>query len=196
MCLIGYALYYSLMAQITVLGIVGSPRKDGNTAILVDEVLSGAEEAAAQTEKVSLNELHIAPCQNCNACQKLGTCRQKDDMQSLLEQMRHSQGWVLGTPVYWWGPTAQFKLFLDRWYGARQMEFREHKAILVIPLGGGVPSYARHTVGILTNTLNYVGTDLIDTILAPGSNRKGVVKERPDLMSRAHKMGQKFAKSF
>jgi multimeric flavodoxin WrbA len=48
-----------------VLGIVGSPRRGGNTEILVDEVLAGSEELEALTEKVILNELTIAPCQFC-----------------------------------------------------------------------------------------------------------------------------------
>ena len=49
----------------------------------------------------------------CDACRKTGQCAQRDDMQALLEKMERSQAWVLGTPVYWWGPTAQFKAFLD-----------------------------------------------------------------------------------
>ena len=97
------------------LGIVGSPRRGGNTETLVDAVLAGAAEAGAQVEKVILDELDVRPCRACNACRKTGACVQQDDMAGLLEQMQRSDVWVLGTPVYWWGPTAQFKAFLDRW---------------------------------------------------------------------------------
>ncbi len=101
-------------SQTQVLGIVGSPRRGGNTEILVDKVLAGAEEAGALIEKVILNELNIKPCQACNTCYKTGQCKQDDDMLDLLDKMEQTQLWVLGTPIYWWGPTAQFKIFLDR----------------------------------------------------------------------------------
>jgi multimeric flavodoxin WrbA len=101
--------------RLQVLGIVGSPRKGGNTETLIDAVLSGAQEAGAWTEKVLLRDLEIGPCRACDACQRTGMCVQEDDMPALLEKMKHSSVWVLGTPVYWWGPTAQFKAFLDRW---------------------------------------------------------------------------------
>jgi multimeric flavodoxin WrbA len=84
-----------------VLGIVGSPRRGGNTETLVDEVLRGAEEAGALVEKVILSKLDIGPCRACDACQDTGECVQRDDMPALLEQMEHSQVWVLGTPIYW-----------------------------------------------------------------------------------------------
>jgi multimeric flavodoxin WrbA len=171
------------------LGIVGSPRRGGNTEILVDEVLAGAEEAGALTEKVILNELDIAPCQACDACRKTGKCVQQDDMSKLLEQMGCSQVWVLGTPVYWWGPTAQFKAFLDRWYGARQVRFEGRRVILAIPLGGGA-SLARHTAGMLTDALNYLRTELVATVLAPGVLGRGVVRDHADVLAKARRAGR------
>lgn len=172
-----------------VLGIVGSPRRGGNTEILVDEVLLGAEKAGALTEKVILNELDISPCQSCNACQKTGKCVQKDDMPALLEQMEQSQVWVLGTPIYWWGPTAQFKAFLDRWYSVRQATFEGRCVILAIPLGGSA-HYARYTVGMLTDIVNYVGMELVATVLAPGASRRGAVRGHADVLAAARRAGQ------
>ncbi|MCK4380557.1 MAG: flavodoxin family protein [Candidatus Lokiarchaeota archaeon] len=180
------------MAQ-KILGIVGSPRRNGNTEILVDEVLKGAEEAGAQVEKVILNELDIKPCQACNSCYKTGKCMQDDDMEELLKKMLDSDLWVLGTPVYWWGPTAQFKTFLDRWYCPKHEDFKGKHAILVIPLGGS-STYVQHTVGILTDVCNYLGIELDETILAPGMNDKGAVREKVNLMEKAQKAGQKAIK--
>lgn len=173
-----------------VLGIVGSPRRGGNTEILVDEVLAGAEEAGALTEKVILNELDISPCQACNACSKTGTCVQQDDMITLLEQMESSQVWVLGTPIYWWGPTAQFKAFIDRWYSVKRTIFREKRVVLVIPLGGGA-SLARHTTGMLTDILNYLGIELVASVVAPGASRKGTVQTHADVLAAARSAGKK-----
>jgi hypothetical protein len=79
-----------------VLGIVGSPCRGGNTDILVDEVLAGAAEAGAQTEKVMLSKLDIRPCRACESCFETGKCVQKDDMPALLEKMDQSRVWGTG----------------------------------------------------------------------------------------------------
>jgi len=59
-----------------VLGIVGSPRRGGNTEILVGAVLRGAEEAGALVEKVLLSKLGISPCLACDACRDTDECVQ------------------------------------------------------------------------------------------------------------------------
>jgi multimeric flavodoxin WrbA len=174
-----------------VLGIVGSPRRGGNTEILVDEALRGAEEAGAQVEKVILSKLDIGPCRGCDACKKAGKCTQQDDMHTLLEQMEHSQTWVLGTPVYWWGATAQFKAFLDRWYGVQDRTmFAGRRTILIIPLEDAKGT-ARHTVGMFKDVLNYLKMEHFATIVASGVFDRGAVREHPEVLSKAYQAGQK-----
>ena len=56
------------MSQKKVLGIVGSPRRGANTETLIDQVLKGAEESGALTEKIVLSEMNVKPCRACNAC--------------------------------------------------------------------------------------------------------------------------------
>ncbi len=172
------------------LGIVGSPRHGGNTEILVDEVLRGAEEAGAHAERVLLSKLDVAPCQACDHCLSTGECAQRDDMPTLLEQMQRSQIWVLGTPVYWSGPTAQFKAFLDRWYSARQIEFEEPHAILVIPMGEPDIRYADCTVQTVKTALAYLKVELFATILAPNVWDLGEVYAHPDVIEAAYRAGQ------
>ncbi|MCY3412832.1 MAG: flavodoxin family protein [Candidatus Heimdallarchaeota archaeon] len=65
---------------IKVLGIVGSPRKGGNTDLLVDEILAGSSEAGAIITKIHLNDLNIAPCQACYHCRDYGEYKNQDDM--------------------------------------------------------------------------------------------------------------------
>jgi multimeric flavodoxin WrbA len=180
-----------------VLGISGSPRRGGNTETLVDEVLRGAQEAGAAAEKVILNELTINPCQACDACQATGECLLfgDDDMPALLAKMERSQVWVLGTPVYWWGPSAQFKLFLDRWYSKAlrpedMVMFKGRRVILVIPMGDSDTTTARHTVGMLTDALAYVKADLVATVLAPSVNEPGEVSHHPDVLAAARQAGR------
>ena len=175
------------------LGIVGSPRRQGNTETLVDEVLRGAEEAGALVEKVILSELGVGPCRACEVCLKTGECVQRDGMPALLEQMERSQVWVLGTPIYWWGPTAQFKAFIDRWRPAgagRIVTFKGRRVILIIPLEDTDAGTARHTVGMLTDMLDYLKMELLTTVVAPGVLHRGEVREHPDVLARARRAGR------
>jgi multimeric flavodoxin WrbA len=181
--------------QIQILGVVGSPRKGGNTDTLVDEILDSAEEFGAETEKILLKDLNINPCQACDSCYKTGKCFQNDDMELLLEKMEKSNIWILGTPIYWWGPTAQFKAFLDRWYLPKHQEFKGKKVVLVIPLGGGNGQYARHTVGLLKDVINYLCMELFEILLAPGFNRRGEVRRNETLMKKARNIGKRLMSS-
>jgi multimeric flavodoxin WrbA len=182
--------------NVRVLGIVGSPRRQGNTEILVEEVLRGAEEAGAQVEKVILSELDIGPCRACDDCLVMGECTQQDDMVMVLHKMQDSQVWVLGTPVYWWGPTAQFKAFLDRWYGAEKIvRFEGRRAILVIPLGDSDIRTARHTIGMLTDALTYTRMELCGTVLAPGALDLGDASRDADALGAARRAGREAAMS-
>jgi multimeric flavodoxin WrbA len=175
------------------LGVVGSPRYGGNTEILVDEVLRGAAEAGAQTEKVILNQLNVAPCQACGRCMSTGECAQRDDMPTLLEQMKRSQIWVLGTPVYWSGPTAQFKAFLDRWYSARKVEFEKPRVVLVMPMGEPDVSYADCTVQTVKTALAYLTVELFSVLPVPDVWDLGEVREHPDAIEAAYHAGREAA---
>jgi multimeric flavodoxin WrbA len=181
--------------NLKVLGIVGSPRQGGNTEELVDEVLRGARDAGARFEKVRLSDLEIAPCDACDSCVDTGECVQGDDMPGLLAKMQASQIWVLGTPVYWWGPSAQFKLFVDRWYSQAHRDvdkamWKGRRVILVVPFGDDDPGTARHVEGMLKDALDYMHADLYATILAPGVNDKAEVFKKPEILAAAHRAGK------
>ena len=176
-----------------VLGIVGSPRRGGNTEVLVDEILRGAQEAGAHVEKVVLVERSIAPCRGCDSCAETHVCAQEDDMPALMDQMRQSDVWVLGTPVYWWGPSAQFKAFLDRWYSASESLFKGRRVVLVVPMGDTDSATGRHVVGMMEDALGYVEAELFATVLATGVNKKGEVRGNPELMSTANATGRNAA---
>jgi len=177
------------------LGFSGSPRRRGNTETLVDEVLRGAEQAGASVDKVILSECDIAPCDACGVCEASGECVHQDDMEALFDKMRRSQVWVLGTPVYWWGPSAQIKLFIDRWYAKVFLEedkaiFKGRRIVLAIPMGDGDAGTPRNTVGMFTDALAYVEADLVATVLAPNVNDRGEVADHADVMAAARQAGR------
>jgi multimeric flavodoxin WrbA len=179
-----------------VTGFMGSPRKQGNTDILMDAVLEAAKEAGAATEKVILDDLTIGPCKACYACRTNGECIQKDDMVDLYRKMQKSEVWVIGTPVYWWGPSAQIKAFVDRWFakaGSKEKKekmFSKRRVVLVVPMGDTDPETGRHVVGMFKDALDYVGAELFDYILAPGAYDAGDVRSNEDLMQRARRIGR------
>lgn len=116
-----------------ILGIVCSPRKDGNTEILVRAALEAAREAGGETELILVADMNIAPCDGCGACLKNGMCKIKDDMQMIYEQLELAEGVVLGTPVYFMNVSAQAKAIMDRTYallGGRKLRGKVAAAIV------------------------------------------------------------------
>jgi multimeric flavodoxin WrbA len=97
-----------------ILGLSFSPRKQGNTMILMEEALSGARDEGAEIELYSIIGKNLKPCDGCRACEKTGKCHIKDDMQELYEKMLAADGIIYGTPVYFYSMTAQAKTVIDR----------------------------------------------------------------------------------
>jgi multimeric flavodoxin WrbA len=117
-----------------IVGIVCSPRKDGNTEILVKETLQAAADAGAETELTTIAGKKITPCDGCNACLKEGVCKIKDDIQTILQQIEKADGVVFGTPVYFYNVTAQAKAVIDRTYPqafARKLRNKVAGAVVV-----------------------------------------------------------------
>lgn len=97
-----------------IIGIEGSPRKNGNTEKLVRRVLAGVEEAGGSTEFFKLADLTINHCQGCGVCRATGACTVKDDMDRLVDAIQQSDGVVLGSPIYVWQVSGMTKVFMDR----------------------------------------------------------------------------------
>ncbi len=97
-----------------ILGVSCSPREEGNTVTLLNHVLDGARSEGAQTELFSVSGKDIKPCDSCRACTKTGECIIKDDMQQLYPKLLEADGIIVGTPVYFYGMTAQAKAIIDR----------------------------------------------------------------------------------
>lgn len=100
--------------MVMVLGILGSPRAGGNTDILLDKALAGARDAGADVEKISLCDLDIAGCLECNDCYESGTCTIGDDMDRVYDALERSDRIILASPMFFMGVTAQAKAVIDR----------------------------------------------------------------------------------
>ena len=181
------------MGEKKALGIVGSPRRGANTETLVNEVLRGATEAGASTEKILLGEMDIRPCRACNGCRGTNRCVIDDDFASAHEKLRESDVWGLGTPVSWCGPTAQMKVFIDRWYGLERDLFRGKRIVLAVPSGGG-SSYSQLTVEMLESIIPYLGMRHVATLKAAGTSGHDSVRRNTVLLNEASAAGREAVK--
>ncbi len=96
------------------LAVSCSPRKNGNTVLLLETALDAARKEGAETELFTVAGKTIQPCDGCWACVKTGKCHIKDDMTALYDKLVEADGIIFGTPIYFWGMTAQAKAVIDR----------------------------------------------------------------------------------
>jgi len=96
------------------IGIVGSPRKNGNTEIVTRYTLKAIEEEGIETELISLAGLDIRPCNACMACQKQETCPFDDDLLPIYTKMKQADAIILASPVYFGSATALLKALMER----------------------------------------------------------------------------------
>jgi multimeric flavodoxin WrbA len=95
-------------------GIYGSPRKAGNTDLMLDAFLEGTGAAEREISRVYVRELDIRGCLGCGHCDKAGVCIQKDDMRQVYPLLEEAERIVVASPIYFYGITAQLKLLVDR----------------------------------------------------------------------------------
>ena len=96
------------------IGIVGSPRKNGNTEILTAYALKAISEEGLDTELITLAGLEIKPCNACMVCKKEGRCPIKDDLFTIYLKMKEAAGIIIASPVYYGSATALIKAFIER----------------------------------------------------------------------------------
>jgi putative NADPH-quinone reductase len=98
----------------TVIGILGSPLTEGNTAKLLDMALKGATDAGCTTEKIILANLDYQPCMEMMFCKDHDTCIMDDDMQQVYGKIRDADSIIIATPVMTMGIPGKLKSFMDR----------------------------------------------------------------------------------
>jgi len=113
-----------------VLGIVCSPRKGGNTEIMMGQALAGARNYGAETELWTTAGKDLKPCDGCGAClRRDGRCHIKDDMQELYPKVLAADGIIFGSPAYFWSVTAQAKIVIDRLYSIYNLALLDKRGL-------------------------------------------------------------------
>ena len=120
-----------------VLGIVCSPRKGGNTEIMMKEALTGASSYGAETELWTVAGKDLKFCDGCSTCRKNGgQCHIKDDMQEIYPKILAAEGLIFGSPSYFASVTAQAKTVIDRLYSLYYNDLLVNKVAGVISVAG------------------------------------------------------------
>ena len=177
-----------------ILGIVGSPRWQGNTHILVSKILDGAKDAGATVELLFLGGMTIRECDGCHACWKGKGCSKNDDMSELYEKIIASDALVFGTPVYWYGPTALLKGFVDRFSyfncPENRAKIRGKSAVIAIPYEEKSPENAKLLLTFFEKSIAYLEMHLVGMVIVPGVYEKGEILKKRESLAKGYELGR------
>jgi len=179
----------------TVLVVLGSPRKRGNSALLAAQIASGAKRAGATTSTVFLHGLQIQACRGCWKCRKAGStgCAIQDDMQPVYQQMVAADAWVIASPVYWFTVSAQTKLWMDRClalpaYG--NDPFAGKRIAMALTYGGQDPfdSGCVNALRTFQDAYRYTGSTLVGMVYGSAMDA-GEIRKNRAVMKAAQDLG-------
>lgn len=173
-----------------VLILSASPRRKGNSQILCDKFAEGAKSTGHQVKMIRLSDKKINFCIACDACMKNGGfCVQRDDMGDILKEYQQADVLVLATPVYFYGISAQMKIFIDRTYPI--WKNLGHKDVYYIISAGLGEDIIKRSLGDLDGFVEHLDDSKVKgRIYATNVMDAGLVKEQEDLLERAYEMGK------
>ena len=174
-----------------VLILSGSPRQGGNSDLLCDEFLRGAQEAGHKVEKIRVASKKVAPCSGCYYCRDhQGACVHKDDMAEILQKMIDADVLVLASPVYFYSIDAQLKAVIDRTV-ARWLEVKNKEFYYIATMADEAASSADRTIECFRGYADCVeGAVEKGIIVGNGVYERGAIKGTP-AMQKAYEMGKR-----
>jgi NAD(P)H-dependent FMN reductase len=188
--------------KLKVLGIAGSPRKDGNTDLLLQQVMAGASNQRTETKTVFLRELSIAPCRHCDGCLKTGKCVQQDDMQWLHTDLREADRIVLASPIFFMGLTAQTKAMIDRCQALWVIKYvlklpvsipagKKRRGVFVAVGGTNFKNLFEPSRATLKSWFSTLEVEFASELTFPDTDEKGAITRHPTALKDAFVLGQR-----
>ncbi|MFC1981040.1 flavodoxin family protein [Chloroflexota bacterium] len=190
-------------AGLKVLGIMGSPRIKGNTDLLLDEALKGAQSQQAEVEKIVVDKLKIAPCREYYGCLKDGNCVIRDDMDEIYPKITDADIIIVASPMFFYGPSAQIKALIDRcqalWarkYVLKQKPANSARKGAFIAVGAtrGEKLF-EGSILMIKYFFQAVDVEYTAELLIRGVDARGEIKEHPAALSDAFNLGQRLAQN-
>jgi multimeric flavodoxin WrbA len=158
---------------------------------LVEEVLRCARISGHKAKKLYLYEYNILPCLDCRLCKKAEgglACSLPDGMQGIYQDLEASDLIIFGTPIYWYGPTAKMKLFIDRLRPfIANGRLKGKKGIIVVPSEEGA-ACCSPLMEMFRMSFNYLGMEMAGSILAKAYDR-GEIEKNPEDLTKAFDLG-------
>lgn len=183
-----------------VLALYGSPRKDGNTSRLLQELVRGVKEKGAETTEIAICDLTIQPCVADYSCGKTGKCFIKDDMESIYQHLIDHDCIVIAAPIFFYNVNAQTKTLIDRsqalWarkYILKQPITTDGKKKHGIFISVGATKGSKLFDGTLL-TMKYffdaVGAEFSTSLLYKNIDAAGDIMKHPTALQEAYVLGQ------
>jgi len=181
------------MARVILL--CSSPRKGGNTDLMAEAFAEGAREAGAEVEKVYLDDLFIRPIAEVGDDPAMRVdLRQDDDMRKLLDRVLAADVVLFAAPVFWQGPPAQLKCFVDRWscYWGKEWfkEAMRGKIFAVVTAHAAPGDEAKWVFGPVQVWADFLGARYAGGVSFQGRD-KGAVANHPDILEQCRELGRK-----
>lgn len=174
-----------------ILILAGSPRRNGNSDMLIDAFVEGAK--GHEIIRYDLYDMKLGGCRACNGCwNSKGNCVFKDDMAAIQESLEEADVLVVATPLYWSMVTAPLKAVIDRFYqydpanGGKKLEIKESILLTTGETENDEDFYM--IKNFFEGMCEFNGMKVIDMISVPNVNFKGDIKGN-DALSRARELG-------
>ena len=184
-----------------ILGIMGSPRIRGNSDLLLDEALKGAQSQGAEAEKIIVDKLQIAPCREYYGCLKDGNCVIRDDMDDLYPKILDADVVIIASPIFFYTVSAQLMLLISRcqalWarkYVLKNMDIPLKKgAFIAVGATKGKKLFdgPKLTIKYFFQAIN---AEYTEELLIRDVDKRGEIKEHPTALADAYVIGKKLAK--
>ena len=183
-----------------VLGILGSPRREGNTEILLDEALRGASDHGGLCEKVILRDLKITPCLEIYKCAEDGVCAIQDEMQGLFPKIVQAERLLLASPIFFYSVPALAKAMIDRCQSLWAKKYILKLPVSPIADRKGVFISVAATRGKklfdgVRLTVRYffdaIDVAYSDELFVRGADEKGEVRDQPEALKAAYDLGRR-----
>lgn len=185
-----------------IIALNGSPRKGGNTELLLNAAIVGTGQ---DVTVFRLNDMNIRACQNCGGCDETGVCIIEDDMTAIYSAIRTADRIILASPIYFMGLSAQAKAVMDRCQAlwcekyllGRAMPEGPHGRKGLLLLVGGMKREAGIRCCEISATAFFrsVGVSEHDTLGYTGVDKKGEILSHPTAMGDARSCGAGLTKT-
>jgi len=187
---------------VLVLGISGSPRKNGNTETLLDHALEGAKAEGAEVVKISINELEMKGCQECGGCHDTGECVVNDDMQEVYLLLERADVVLVASPIFFSGLSSQMKMVIDRCQCIWARKYRLHRPLgdtkrrvgAFLSVGGMKRSNFSNAISVIKVWFINLDIEYMGEITHPAIDEKGAILDHPDLLRNARELGMELVR--